>query len=101
MKKLLAAVNLPDVGEISYVGEVQGVDGSVFKMEIKDRAYMLAADNAAEAQRWLSVLRLLRDKGPNDNLVEHVATAAELQSGTVDPDTERLDAQLLNGVSSN
>ena len=64
MKKLLAAVNLPEVGEIKYLGFVDEGDSSkgyVFKMDIRDRTYMLRGETQDEVQKWISILTSLRD----------------------------------------
>ena len=63
MKKLLAAVHLPEVGDITLIGEENDANGKgfVFKMQIRDRIYLLRAESLQEAEKWISVLTTLRD----------------------------------------
>lgn len=64
MVKLLAALSVPEVGDISYVGEVEdnkGV-GHVFSLEIKSRSLHLRTSTYEEAQKWISALIELRDR---------------------------------------
>ena len=58
MTKLLAALNLTDVGEISLVGNINDNlgDGVIFQLELKNRNYVLRAKDMAEAQRWIKGL---------------------------------------------
>lgn len=63
MSKLLAAINIPHVGQIRLLGEVQDALGTgyVFEMDLKDRQYQLRAESLAEARKWVDVLCALRD----------------------------------------
>ena len=63
MTKLLAALALPQVGEILYVGQVEDNKGSgaIFQLDLKDRQYVLRADDEDTAKRWVDVLVVLRD----------------------------------------
>lgn len=67
MSKLLAAVSLPQVGVIKYVGEVTDGKGTghVFQIDLKDRQYLLRSSSQEEAQRWVEYLILLRDGRPS------------------------------------
>ena len=55
MEKLLAALNLPQVGEIKVE------DDSVFSIELNERVYKLKAANEQEAQKWVETLKVLKD----------------------------------------
>eukprot|EP00635_Sarcinochrysidales_sp_CCMP3193_P015135 CAMPEP_0118914168 /NCGR_PEP_ID=MMETSP1166-20130328/14628_1 /TAXON_ID=1104430 /ORGANISM="Chrysoreinhardia sp, Strain CCMP3193" /LENGTH=136 /DNA_ID=CAMNT_0006853735 /DNA_START=68 /DNA_END=478 /DNA_ORIENTATION=- len=54
MTKLLAALNLPQVGDIKVV------DDACFSIHLNDRDYLLKAADAAAAQRWVDVLNQLK-----------------------------------------
>ncbi|GMH79139.1 hypothetical protein TL16_g08045 [Triparma laevis f. inornata] len=72
MTKLLAALNLPQVGEIGGVDEGKSIDavevndGSFFTIELNERVYTLKADNKNEARKWVSVLNALKEGGQSD-----------------------------------
>lgn len=63
MTKLLAAINIPQVGKIQYVGEVHDAlgPGHIFQMDLKDRQYFLRCETFHEAKRWVDTLIILRD----------------------------------------
>ena len=63
MTKLLAALALPQVGDIKYIGPVEDAKGSgaIFQLDLKDRQYVLRADSEANAQKWVEVLIALRN----------------------------------------
>lgn len=65
MTKLLAALNLPQVGAIRLMPEVFVEDphdiGCLFTIHINDRDYVLKAADPASAQRWVDVLNVLRE----------------------------------------
>ena len=60
MKKLLAALSIPQVGSIRFLGEVEDV-GAEFSIDLKDRQYVLKADSVSEAERWVEHLLDVRD----------------------------------------
>ena len=65
MTKLLAALNLPQVGEIKLVTEPLPEDeadtGCLFSIHLNDRDYLLKAADATEAARWVEVLNQLKN----------------------------------------
>jgi hypothetical protein len=63
MTKLLAALALPQVGEIKYIGAVDDTKGTgaIFQLDLKDRQYVLRADSEENAKKWVEVLVQLRD----------------------------------------
>jgi hypothetical protein len=63
MTKLLAALALPQVGDIQYVGMVEDGKGTgaIFQLDLKDRQYVLRADDEETAKRWVDTLIILRD----------------------------------------
>lgn len=74
MSKLLAAVDITQVGLITLVGEMggdkdaPGEKGAVFQIELKDRQFLLKAPSVDEAQRWVDLLVALRDSGRRQSL---------------------------------
>ena len=65
MDKLLAALSLPQVGEIRAIQIENDPDrqGGLFELEIKSRVYTLKAKNDEDAQKWVTALKLIRDQG--------------------------------------
>lgn len=66
MDKLMAAVNMPLVGDIKLLGEIEDNlgSGAMFIVELKDRKFKLRAETMSDAERWVKHLIFLRD-GPN------------------------------------
>ena len=62
MEKLLAALILPQVGEIKEVPD-EGEDVGMFSLELNSRIYILKGKNNEEAKLWVSTLIRLRDEG--------------------------------------
>lgn len=61
MTKLLAALSLPQVGDIQISPPNEEVhDGSMFTLELNDRIYTLKADTAEESQQWVATLNQLK-----------------------------------------
>ena len=66
MEKLLAALYLAQVGDISTVRADQDVaegQEGLFSIALQSRLYILRAKNDDEANQWVSVLASLRTKG--------------------------------------
>lgn len=64
-EKLLAALSLPQVGEIRTVPaseDPEKLDG-MFSLELNSRVYMLRAKSNEEALMWVNMLNKLRDDG--------------------------------------
>jgi hypothetical protein len=59
MSKLLAALSLPQVGDIRLTSE--SGDPFTFQLDLKDRQYILKAMNQEEADSWVKTLITLRD----------------------------------------
>ncbi len=62
MEKLLAALILPQVGEIKVIPD-EGEDVGMFSLELNSRIYILKGKNSEEAKLWVSTLIRLRDEG--------------------------------------
>eukprot|EP00616_Rhizochromulina_sp_CCMP1243_P019288 CAMPEP_0118967544 /NCGR_PEP_ID=MMETSP1173-20130426/4918_1 /TAXON_ID=1034831 /ORGANISM="Rhizochromulina marina cf, Strain CCMP1243" /LENGTH=136 /DNA_ID=CAMNT_0006916529 /DNA_START=431 /DNA_END=841 /DNA_ORIENTATION=+ len=84
MAKLLAALNLPQVGEIKLLdtGHSDDVDssGALFSIALNDREYMLKAAKREDAEVWVTKLNLLKQ---NPQL-----PASAGSSVTVQPDAQ-------------
>lgn len=66
MTKLLAALNLPQVGAISMVPpdpNDEENDGSLFTIELNERYYTLKASDKEEAEAWVENLKKLQASG--------------------------------------
>ncbi|RYG62841.1 hypothetical protein EON64_17115, partial [archaeon] len=65
MEKLLAALSLPQVGEIKVVLPEQDAEKQegLFSIELNTRVYILRAKSSAEADQWVSTLNKLRQDG--------------------------------------
>lgn len=65
MEKLLAALSLPQVGEIKVVPPEEDPenDSGLFTLELNTRIYTLKAKSDAEAQLWVNTLNKLRQDG--------------------------------------
>jgi hypothetical protein len=61
MEKLLAALSLPQVGEIRLVDT--HADGGTFAIELNTRVYILKANDRDTAEVWVSTLLRLREQG--------------------------------------
>ena len=81
MTKLLAALSIPEVGEIAYSGEVEDAKGKgfVFQMEIKSRQLQLRTTSREECDQWVAVLIELRDRMEKK---KEVARAAAIAAAT-------------------
>ena len=56
MEKLLAALNLPQVGEIKVEDDL-----AIFSIELNERVYQLKAANEQEARKWVETLKVLKE----------------------------------------
>lgn len=67
MEKLLAALSLPQVGEIKLVPPEEDPErqGGLFTLELNTRIYTLRAKSDQEAQLWVMTLNKLRVDGLN------------------------------------
>jgi hypothetical protein len=67
MEKLLAALSLPQVGEIKLVPPEEDPErqGGLFTLELNTRIYTLRAKSDQEAQLWVMTLNKLRVDGMN------------------------------------
>mmetsp|Transcript_30552 Transcript_30552/g.62372 ORF Transcript_30552/g.62372 Transcript_30552/m.62372 type:complete len:162 (-) Transcript_30552:280-765(-) len=95
MTKLLAALNLPQVGEITLLppDHPDDVDkvGSLFSVELNDRQYMLKAAKKEDAEMWVEKLKQLK-KNPAAQMVDNpVGGGAADDGGDVktDPSTSK------------
>ena len=89
MEKLLAALSLPQVGEIRKVDASQDPDGlpGLFSIELNARVYTLRAKSDEEAVVWADTLNKLRNSGisqqerPSEFDIKSQSTSAQSTSG--------------------
>lgn len=64
-EKLLAALSLPQVGEIKLIKPDEDPDGldGLFCLELNNRIYMLRAKSNDESRLWVNMLNKLRTDG--------------------------------------
>jgi len=111
MAKLLAALSVPEVGEITYVGAVDDNkgEGHVFSLEIKSRSLHLRTSTYEEAQKWISALIELRDRMERSKEAKllaqrEAANAAASTGSTIDSNASIADPRemtLARDSSSN
>eukprot|EP00752_Nemacystus_decipiens_P009393 g8396.t1 len=96
MEKLLAALNLPQVGEIRLVDPdddsyEEENDGSLFTIELNDRVYTMKASTREEAARWVEVLKVLQTmeeeeskttEDPSASMMRNVPGSTPVTPGT-------------------
>lgn len=64
MEKLLAALSLPQVGEIKVIPPEEDPEkNGVFSLELNTRIFTLRAKSNAEAELWVTTLNKLRQEG--------------------------------------
>jgi len=69
MTKLLAALNLPQVGDIKLHKSDED-PGCLFSIHLNDRDYLLKAQDAASAKRWVSVLNQLKEQAKPEKKID-------------------------------
>lgn len=82
MEKLLAALSLPQVGEIKVLKE--GDEVGLFSIELNTRIYTLRAKTNEEAQEWVDSLKRLREQGASTtsvNVSDKAGLAANMEGG--------------------
>lgn len=90
MEKLLAALSLPQVGEIKIIPQDQdpeNLDG-LFSIELNSRVYILRAKSNEEAITWVNTLKKLRQDGIK------ASTATPFSSTLKSPETDDASAAL-------
>lgn len=77
MEKLLAALSLPQVGEIKLVPPDQDPENheGLFSIELNTRIYVLRGKSLEEAEQWVKVLNKLRDDGIHANIATQTPLA--------------------------
>ena len=89
MTKLLAALNLPQVGEIAVIDASKSIDsdgsqendGSFFTIELNERIYTLKADNQGESAKWVGTLNALKKGGMGEGKNNELAEVEKTQRG--------------------
>lgn len=105
MAKLLAALSIPQVGSIRMLEQTEF--GAEFRIDIKDRQYILRAASVSEAETWVSTLIKIRDSSGNNsgnpmNSHHHVSSgSANSKSSTNDYEpTANVQKSVRNGCLS-
>jgi hypothetical protein len=67
MEKLLAALSLPQVGDIKLIPQSEDPEKKegLFALELNTRVYTLRAKNEVEATAWVTTLTQIRQQGIN------------------------------------
>eukprot|EP01038_Epipyxis_sp_PR26KG_P008007 gene8007-10851_t len=86
MEKLLAALSLPQVGEIKVVPASQDPEKNqgLFSLELNTRIYVLRAKNDEEAENWVKTLIALRNDGLAASIQQARAESEQTQGGPGD-----------------
>lgn len=91
MEKLLAALSLPQVGEIKILPPTDDPEEKegLFSIELNTRIYTLRAKTDDEAHNWVSVLSHLRDQGmgPSSSLSSLNRPSSSMQSFSLQQDS--------------
>jgi hypothetical protein len=89
MEKLLAALSLPQVGEIKLISQDEDPErqNGLFTLELNTRIYTLRAKSDAEAELWVSTLNKLRKDGISPSAMHNAGdkpmlSAMEMRQGT-------------------
>jgi hypothetical protein len=71
MEKLLAALSLPQVGEIRLIPQSDDPERQVglFALELNNRVYTLRANSNEEAELWVRIMLKLREHGQNQQQI--------------------------------
>jgi hypothetical protein len=87
MSKLLAALSIPQVGAIKLLGETE--HGAEFRIDIKDRQYILRASTLQEAETWVSTLIKVRDSGAGSNPMNSHHSVRPVSTASAASDSSR------------
>lgn len=79
MKKLLAAVKLPEVGEISLIEPDADNDDTaepgLFSIQLNSREYILKARDHKDAESWVNILTKLKESESKENRMHSTGSA--------------------------
>lgn len=105
MAKLLAALSIPQVGTIRMLESTEF--GAEFRIDIKDRQYILRAASVSEAETWVSTLIKIRDHGSSGhnsanpmNAQHHHSSSNSLSSTNQYEPTANVQKSVRNGCLS-
>jgi hypothetical protein len=102
MEKLLAALSLPQVGEITLVSEPNSVAGEpsdgLFSIELNSRIYTLRGKDKDEAEKWVDTLKKLRDQGATIS-TRASGRESNIQNFSIEP-TRNGDAKLMSSQTT-
>lgn len=97
MEKLLAALSLPQVGDISKVTN-EGESG-LFTIDLNSRIYTLRARNDEDAEAWVSTLLKLRQIGTPTNSTDRPASDKSTMSQAFDAIEHQRSEWMKSGKS--
>ena len=87
-QKLLAALNLPQVGEITLLNEDNPEGPGLFTIQLNERLYTIRASNRDEAKIWVEGLQK-RQNGSLSNETNSATKVAEIEISTANDDITR------------
>jgi hypothetical protein len=99
MEKLLAALHLPQVGDIRIM-EGPDVEPGTFCLELNTRVYTLRANDIDTANMWVNTLTRLREQGKVVPSQEQNTVGSLNTSKGVDPGVPKQDDWLKVGKQS-
>lgn len=86
MEKLLAALSLPQVGEIRLIPQAEDPEGNagLFVLELNNRIYTLRANSNEEAEVWVRTMLKLREQGQGlqNNVAQQGGEVADVNTVT-------------------
>lgn len=92
MEKLLAALSLPQVGDIKTLpaeGDPENHHG-LFTLELNTRIYTLRAKSDIEAESWVKTLNYLREEGQSNSVVHKLRASNQLHDMGVRTESDDL-----------
>jgi hypothetical protein len=105
MEKLLAAVSLPQVGEIKTLPSNQDSSENLtglFCLELNTRNYVLRAKSDEEAQTWVKALNTLRQEGITQSILHQTENNLSKETTVeIENVVKNNDTNLDNNQSSN
>eukprot|EP01041_Mallomonas_annulata_P004957 gene4957-9917_t len=75
MERLLAALSLPQVGDIRTIPIANDPEnlGGLFELELKTRIYILRAKSDADAEIWVNTLKQIRDHDNSQVVIQNAS----------------------------
>jgi hypothetical protein len=82
MERVLAAVSIPQLGEIRINGEMEDEKGKgvIIQIDLKNKSYFLRTESVEEAEKWVKYLLYNRDGTVNPDELRKALKSTNLQS---------------------